>query len=252
MIDRKTSTYRKGDVIDVMEHPDGKYGARGMPRKKKKKPTTKQMRIINRQNKARRCRAYLLEYFKPEDMLLIYTYRVKDRPEDMQEALMDFQKVIRYIRREYKKRGYELFWVRNIERGTKGAWHFHLVINSIPDTGNIIKGSWNKGWLHQVEIKNSEWYDEDFTALANYLTKDETTREKKKDGTLAKPRIKEASYSHSRNMQLRKPKKDKIIRWKKEVKPKKGYYIARIWEGINPYTGYRYRRYTMIRLNRRI
>ena len=37
-----------------------------------------------------------------------------------------------------------------------------------------------------------------------------------------------------------------------KVKPKKGYYIARIHEGINPKTGYKYRKYILIRLNRRI
>ena len=53
-------------------------------------------------------------------------------------------------------------------------------------------------------------------------------------------------------MPLPKPHPEKLYRWKKEIKPKKGYYIARMWEGINPKTGYKYRRYTMIKLNRRI
>jgi hypothetical protein len=53
-------------------------------------------------------------------------------------------------------------------------------------------------------------------------------------------------------MPLPEPKPDKLVRWKKEVKPSKGYYIARIYEGINPVTGYKYRQYTMIKLNRRI
>ena len=88
--------------------------------------------------------------------------------------------------------------------------------------------------------------------LACYMTKDKNTTEQKKDGTEGKPRIKESSYNTSKNMPLSDPHEDKLRRWKKEVKPKKGYYIARIWEGINPKTGYKYRRCTMIRLNRRI
>lgn len=251
MINRKTSTYRNGDVIDIEEYLDGRYGNPGISRGVKKKLTTMQMKIVNRQNKARRCRAYLLEYFRFGDVFITYTYRMKERPPDMEAALKDFQKTIRYIRREYKKRGYELFWIRNIEKGTRGAWHIHVVINKIPGTGDILLNSWSKGRIYQVAIKDSELYDEDFTNLANYLTKDETTREKKKDGALAKPRIKEASYNHSRNMQIKKPHKDKLARWKKEVKPKKGYYIARMHEGINPYTKHKYRRYTMIRLVRR-
>ena len=86
------------------------------------------------------------------------------------------------------------------------------------------------------------------------MTKDEHTREKKKDGTLAKPRLKESNYNTSRNMPLKPPAKDQLIYWKKEVKPKKGYYIISIHEGKNPFTGYKYRRYVMAKItpNRRI
>ena len=80
------------------------------------------------------------------------------------------------------------------------------------------------------------------------MTKDEHTTEEKKDGRQGKPRLSEASYNTSRNMPLPKPTVDKLRRWKEEQKPKKGYYIAKIHEGINPVTNYKYRRYTMIRL----
>ena len=50
-------------------------------------------------------------------------------------------------------------------------------------------------------------------------------------------------------MPLPEPSVDKLKRWQKELKPKKGYYIAKIHEGINPKTGFKYRRYTMFRLN---
>ena len=79
------------------------------------------------------------------------------------------------------------------------------------------------------------------------MTKDEHTKEIKKDGTPAKPRLKETSYNTSRNMPLKKPHVDKLVRWKNEVKPRKGYYIISIHEGINPVTGFKYRRYTMVR-----
>lgn len=253
MINRKISTYRKGDIIDVMECPDGRYGAPGFTRIKKKKPTTEQMQQVNHWNKVRRCRAYLLEYFHSGDTFATFTYQPRQRPPDLAGALKDFKKAIDYIRSEYRKRGYELFWIRNIEKGTRGGWHIHIVVNEIPDTGNILKKAWKKGYVYQIAIRDSDkFYDEDFQKLAEYLTKDENTREKKEDGTMAKPKIRESSYSHSRNMQLIPPKKDKLQRWKREVKPKKGYYIARIQEGINPATGYKCRRYTMIRLNRSV
>ena len=250
---RKTYTFRKGDIVDVEENHDGRYGAPGVRRTKKSKLTEEQMQYINHENKMRRCRQRLLEYFNPEDIFITWTYEVMNRPPDMKAALDDFQKAMRYVRRQYKKRGRELFWIRNIEKGTKGAWHIHLVVNNIGnETAGILQNAWKKGGIYVQEIKlSSKIYDEDFTKLAGYMTKDENTREKKADGSYAKPRLKEASYQTSRNMPLKKPKTDRLVRWKKEVRPKKGYYISKIHEGINPVTGYSYRRYTMIRITRK-
>lgn len=170
----------------------------------------------------------------------------------MDQALRDFQKAFKQVRKEYKKQERECFWFRNIEQGTKGAWHIHIVINEIGDTASILKEAWKLGGVYITTIKNNDKiYDEDFTKLASYMTKDETTIEQKANGEPGKPRIRQASYNTSRNMPLPEPKPEKLHRWKKEVKPKKGYYIARIHEGINPVTGYKYRRYTMIRLERR-
>ncbi len=72
----------------------------------------------------------------------------------------------------------------------------------------------------------------------------------KEGDTPAKLRIREVNYNISKNMSLPEPKVDKLKRWKEEVKPKKGYYIANIVEDINPVTGYKHRRYTMIRFQK--
>lgn len=248
MIKRKTYTLCNGDVIDVHEFHDGKYGAPGQKRKKKKKPTKEQMQQVNKSNKERKCRQKLLEHFAAGDWLFTFTYQTRYRPVSMEVALDHFQKLIRKIRRGYRKRGYELFWIRNIECGTRGAWHIHLVLNAIEDTLKIVGDIWQHGHVDYVKIGRSDKYDEDFTQLANYMTKDENTREVKKNGTLAKPKIKESSYNTSRNMPLPEPDVDKLYRWKKEPKPKKGYYIAKSHEGNNPYNNCKYRRYTMVRL----
>ena len=108
-----------------------------------------------------------------------------------------------------------------------------------------------KGGVWSCEIKNSQFYSEDFYQLASYLTKSEHRIEHKSNGDAAKPRLKETSYNTSRNMPLPEPKIQKLVRWQEEAKPRKGYYIAKIYEGYNPVTGYKYRQYTMIRLERR-
>lgn len=249
MVNRNTFSFRKGEIIDVEEYHDGRYGAKGKNRLDKAKPTEEQMRRVNALNKAKRCRQRLLIYFNPGDCFATWTYEEDKRPPNMDTALEHFQKAMKVVRREYAKRNREVFWIRNIERGTKGAWHIHLVIKEIGDTASILKKAWKYGGTYSIEIRlKKNLYDEDFYKLSNYMTKDEYTIETKKDGTQSKPRLKEANYNTSRNMPLPKPQKDKLHRWKAEPKPKKGYYIARIHEGINPKTGYKYRRYTMIRI----
>lgn len=249
-VKRMTYKLQNGRVIDVVEVHEMNYGAKGKNRKKKQKATREEVEKVNHLNKVRRCRQRLLEYFKPGDLWVTLTYRVKDRPEDMKRAIKDFFNFRDKVKRRYDKRGKELFWIRNIEQGTKGAWHIHLVINNIGDTASIIQECWKKGSISIETIRLDETEDadfNDFTRLANYLTKDEHTRKKKEDGSCEKPRIKEASYGSSKNMPLPEPKTERLKRWKQRPEPKKGYYIAKVYTGINPATHFEYRRYTMFR-----
>ena len=246
---RTTYKLRNGKILYREEYHQGNYGAPGKKRQKKEKPTEEQVKVVNRMVKQRNCRLRLLEYFNEGDIFATWTYSPKERPPDMKAALKDFQDAMRYVRRQYRNRGRELFWIRNIERGTKGAWHIHLVVNEIGDTASILQKAWKKGGTWSNDIRhNDKTYDEDFTKLSSYMTKTAGTGEKKADGTVEKSRIKESSYNTSRNMPLPEPKEKELVRWKMEVKPVKGYYIANIHEGTNPVTGYPYRRYTMVRM----
>lgn len=240
-VKRKTYELRKKEIIEVEEYHDGNYGSPGMKRVKRKRPTEEQMKKVNHENKMKRCRHRLNEYFDTGDIFATWTYEKENRPKNLKEVKKDFQKAIRVVKNEFKKRGESIvYWIKNIEKGRDGAWHIHLVIREIGDTISIITKSWISGRTWFTKIRNSKFYDEDFTKLAYYMTKDEYTSE-----------IKEASYSTSRNMPLPEPKIDKLKRWKEDPKPKKGYYIYRKYEGINPVTGFMYRRYTMIKLGER-
>lgn len=63
------------------------------------------------------------------------------------------------------------------------------------------------------------------------MTKNEKTREKRSDGSKGKPRLKEASYNHAKNMPLPEPKSQKLVRWQKEVKPKKAITSQTVTRG---------------------
>ena len=53
---RVIHTFRDGDVKEVKEYHDGRYGAKGLQREKKRKPTQEQMAIVNAMNKAETAR----------------------------------------------------------------------------------------------------------------------------------------------------------------------------------------------------
>ena len=248
MTKRKTYRFRGGEIIEVEEYHDGAYGAPGKSRAKKQKPTTEQMQQVNALNKARLVRHRLLEYFNQGDIFATLTYAVENRPPDMAKAKKDFSDAMRKIRRKYKKIEAPLYWMRNIEQGTKGAWHIHLIIKDCEGAASILQDAWEHGGVYIERIGKSKYYDKDMSQLAAYITKNERTVEKRKDGTAAKTRIRQALYSASKNMPLKKPKVKLLVRWRAKPQEKKGYYIAKCHEGVNPITGHRYRRYTMYRI----
>ena len=147
------------------------------------------------------------------------------------KAMVGILAVFAQLEREHK-------WIRNIEVGTKGAWHIHLVINRIPDTDEIIDEAWGHGMTDFKHIRKMG----DMEKIASYITKSPRTEK----------RLKESSYSSSRNLPIPKPETKVIMRWPTWQEPivKKGWYLDKesMHEGINPVTGYRYRTYTLLRL----
>ncbi len=121
----------------------------------------------------------------------------------------DFTNLISKLRTRYKKEQIELRWIRNIEKGTKGAWHIHMVITGCRDTIRWVEECWPHGGIYAEQLEKSKYYEEDFSQLASYITKNEKVGEKREDGKRDKPRLSESSYSTSRNMPLKPPKKKK-------------------------------------------
>lgn len=178
------------------------------------------------------------EHFRANDYYVTLTYARENRPAGMEEAKKDFAKVIKKLRREYVAVGKPLKWIRNIEVGTKGAWHVHLVINRIPDLDIILQDVWPHGRVHYQLLHERGG----FRKLAEYITKTPKTD----------PHLKETSYSTSRNLPIPEPEV-KIIgskTWRKKPVIPKGWYLDResFWEGVNPVTGYLSRSYTLLRL----
>lgn len=231
---RKTYTFP--EAIEVEEYHRGRYGAPGMRRKKKAFATPEQIARRNAYNKMVRCRRKLRQHFRKNDLFVTLTYRREDRPADMEEAKREFAEFIRRVRKRFRRAGHELKWICNIENGTKGAWHIHLVVNRIPDVEVII----NEAWIHG--IVDLRLIDGNMAKLAPYLTKEPCTEK----------RIRESSYSSSRNLPIPEPKVKDIRRpkiWGEAFKIPPGYYLdpESVCEGVNPVTQHPYRLYTLLR-----
>ncbi len=234
---KKMTWFFRG-AIEVEEYATGKFGAPGEKRKKREKPTPELMEKRNQHRKEKLARRRLRKYFRKNDYLVDLTYRRDARPGNIKQAKEQFRIFLRQVRREYRKRGQELRWLRNIEVGTKGAWHIHLCINRIPETDLILADAWKHGKVYfQLMYERGE-----FRELAAYITKTPKTD----------PRLKESSYSASRNMPLPPPDEKTYRRWKpwEKVKIPDGYYVDMdsFKEGTNPFTGRKYRIYTLLLL----
>ena len=233
--------YKLKNVIEVEEYHTGRYGAPGQIRKKKREFTPEQVGRINQANKEKECRRKLRQYFDVGDYFVNLTYAKDTRPADMAEAKKHFRRFMRIVRREYKRSGYELKWIRNIEVGQRNAWHVHLVINRIPDADLIIRKAWKK--IGKVIIQNLT-EDGEFKRLAEYITKSPVNSS-----------LVESDYSSSRNLPVPEPEKHIYKRWKtwkKEPRIPEGYYLDKesMYEGENPVTGYPYRTYALFKVKR--
>lgn len=236
---KKIYTFK--NAIEIEEYHTARYGAPGMPRQKRDRPTPEQIERQNQRNKEKRCRRKLRTHFEVNDYLVTLTYEKNKRPADMEEAKKDLGRFLRKVRQAYAKKGRTVKWIRNIEVGTKGAWHVHIVLNRIEDTDVIIREAWVKGRVVQQLL-----YDKgEFADLAAYITKTPMTD----------PRLREASYSTSRNLPIREPKTTFYVRWRtwaNEPKIPAGWYLDKdsLREGIDPVRGYGFRSYTMLRVKR--
>lgn len=246
----KRLTYILGDCIEVHEYLDGRYGAPGEKRRKKKKATPEDIRKRNQWNRERKVRHKLRRWFKKDDWFMTFDYEVKKRPADMEEAKEHFRELMKEIRKLYKKYGVTLRWMRNIEVGTRNAWHIHMILPKLPREAGIVE-ELNLIWKYGAVTPKLLFVKGNFRKLANYITKRPDNE----------PRLKEASYSASRNMPVEEPDKETFCRWVKNPKPIKGYYIDKednpdtedgIYEGENPVTHCKYRYYTMVKYHRRI
>ena len=225
--------------IEVMEKHTGRYGAPGMSRTKRKKPTPEQMAKQNQWKKERDIRWLLKENFDEHDYWMTLTYRREERPASLEAAKVQVQKFLRQMRSWYKRQGTDMKYIVITEYGSKGGVHHHIVVNRIPGADMEMAKKWPYGTPQYALL----YLQGDFRKLASYIAKEPVNEKTKK------------WYSRSRN--LRKPQMKKQIMKRKTFSQEpfvpKGFYLEKetLYSGINPITGHPYRYYTLVKINRR-
>ena len=235
-------TYRFKNSIEIEEYHNGRYGAPGEKRLQRKKATPEQIKKQNQTNREKKVRRKIEANFKKGDCWTTLTYRKKERPPNFESAIKDFSDFYGKLKKDYKKRGHELKWMVINECGSRGGMHHHVLLNRIPDTDLLLAKHWTRG----APVTTPVYEEGRFKDLAEYLTKEPSNQNE----------ISKKRFSCSRNLIEVEPEKDIILNKSIEEEPRnrKGYYVDKesIVEGINPVTGYKYRHYALIRLNRRI
>ena len=232
----KRAKYRYSNIIEVKEYHSARYGAPGEKREAKTKPTPAAVRKQNQRRREAKAERMIAANFTEGDLVRTLTWAREKRPKNMKEAQAVFRRFYQRLKREYRKRFYDLFWMANIECTERGAWHIHFLVNKIFGAGEIIKELWQEiGGVYDQTLR-----DLSGKKLGAYFTK---TPESTEEG---EHKVTEAKFSHSRNLEIPEAEERVISGWKMTDRPRppKGYYLIKesYYEGITE-EGYRYRQY---------
>lgn len=231
----------------------GNNGAKGERRRKKHKSTPEQMKRQNQINKENRMRRLIKANFTEEDYWCTLKYPAGSKP-GIKRVVLDIQNFNKKMQRAYRKYGQEYKYIYRIEVGKRGGVHIHIIINRIRagiETDKLIREKWV---THKVNYQQLD-KDENYDALAKYIVK-----EYEDDTQLSLFDLKEQKKlircSSSRNLIRPKPEKKifkrrtmrKILREGVQARP--GYKIDTdsIRQGVNPYSGKSYLKYTEIKI----
>ena len=104
---------------------------KGQKRRPRVNPTTEQQRKINDRHLVKRLTRLLNANFNGECWYVTFSYRKEDRPQDAKLLHKQEQKLLRDLRKVYKKEKRILKYIWTAEVGTRGAAHIHMVLSPI-------------------------------------------------------------------------------------------------------------------------
>ena len=105
-------------------------------------------------------------------MFVTFSYKKEERPDTYEDLVKQKDKLIKDLRKEYKKQERELKYIYVLETGNKGARHIHMVLESIEP--KVIKRCWNRGRINIRLLDGTGQYGK----LAAYLVKEKGRKKK--------------------------------------------------------------------------
>lgn len=211
---------------------------RGRKRRPKKNKTSDQQKKINDRQTARRLTRLMNANFDRTSLYITFSYRVQLRPTDGEELKRQEDKLLRDLRRIYKKEGRPFKYIWTAEVGGRGGVHIHMVVSDIDP--RMIRELWPYGWTNIRPLDGSGQY----RRLAEYFIK----YFQKTRGT--DRQLQKKAYNASKNLIRPKPKTkpEKWNTFSREVRVPKGWYLDKdsLREGVTE-DGYEFIYYTLIR-----
>lgn len=235
-------TMTAGSTIEVREYYTARYGQKRQNRAKHEKPTPLAMEVINHRNSERKLRGLIRPNFAKNDWFL--TLRFKQGYKiDEATVLEHMRRFLRKMKTIYAKHGKVFKYIYVIELLTRTA-HVHILLPYIE--ADLI----TECWLELSEKTLSVYFapvkkGDQAPRIASYMLKEYDPR---------KPRHRKPSGAKihtSRNIEKPVIRKEIMKRTKIQKAPfvKKGYILKpeTYYEGVDAFSGYEYRSYTVIR-----
>ena len=217
---------------------------KGGSRKAKENKTSEAQKKVNSRQAVKKLTWILNENYDGTSLYVTYSYDKEKRPAGKDELRKDADKLLRDIRKTYKKAGSEakIVWVPEV--GERGATHIHMVLNDI-DT-KLLKKCWNKGWITIKPMDDSGQY----RRLAEYFVKYSEKTMKTCEGLINK------RYGSSRNLKIPQPQKTTCKSknaYSHTIEIPQGWYLDKdsIREAWHEVTGFMYFTYTLIKDGRK-
>lgn len=232
---KKTTKVR--DRIYVQKCYSARYGKHTIPGEKKKQ-TKESIRQNQQRQRVKKLSWLIEENFEPGDWHITLTFKKENRTKDKDRLQEIWKYFMKELKKAYKKEDVELKYIKVCEHLTTSV-HYHLILNDLPMIQKVLPKIWKQGRVNFAPLYDS---DDKFLQLASYLVKEKGNGEKEK-GTM--------SYTHSRNLRVPETKVEivKSMKWRKDPKPIKGYYVEKssVYSDYDA-NGYWYQNYTMVKI----